>query len=384
MPRFVFIVIAVVIAHTPFYAHAIDLNKNMDADDVVEAFLDEQNHDINSCKQSITPDDSIGAADYEGAKGSGGASRVIIAVDSSGSMAGKLDGNTKMAEAKKAAQAFLQNIPSQVESGLIAFGHKGNNQDSGKQESCAGVEMVLAVGKNNTGNIASALTQFSPTGWTPLASAIKAAETHLTDSTQEGNRVLYVVSDGKETCGGDPVQVAKAIHDADVRAIINVIGFDLAAEDREQLKAIAEAGGGEFTEVKNAKELTERLNAMGKNLDSWLASGREHYDTTQNNYKQLNEATTKARMCVNQMITDENMAAQEVQKSLRAKEWDHANDVSSEFFDALQERWKKLREDIEAHVAELKEENQQAIDKIDDIKKQNSDAFDSKQGTMTD
>ena len=37
-----------------------------------------------------------------------------------------------------------------------------------------------------------------------------------------GEQVIYVVSDGEETCGGDPVAVARRINSGRTRAVVNV------------------------------------------------------------------------------------------------------------------------------------------------------------------
>jgi len=40
-----------------------------------------------------------------------------------------------------------------------------------------------------------------------------------------------------------------------VRAVVNVIGFDVGKETRVQLEAISEAGGGKYFPAKDAKAL---------------------------------------------------------------------------------------------------------------------------------
>src|SRR5699024_2463307 len=41
----------------------------------------------------------------------------------------------------------------------------------------------------------------------------------------EYTNLVYVVSDGIETCDGNPVEVAESLSDSEIHPIVNVIGF---------------------------------------------------------------------------------------------------------------------------------------------------------------
>lgn len=64
-----------------------------------------------------------------------------------------------------------------------------------------------------------------------------------------GEQVIYIVSDGVETCGGDPVAAARAINQGRTRAIVNIIGFGLPTGEAAALQSVASAGGGRFINV---------------------------------------------------------------------------------------------------------------------------------------
>ena len=166
---------------------------------------------------------------------------VIVAVDSSGSMAARSpSGGTRMAEAARAVTSFAGRLPPSTRVGLTAFGQAGSNREADKVRSCqAPVATLLAAtaGKMGMGEAAGRLR---PVGWTPLAAAIAAA------SAQAGpHGVVYVVSDGIETCGGDPVAAAQRAHAAQV--VVNVVGFGIADRSEEAaLRAVAAAGGGQY------------------------------------------------------------------------------------------------------------------------------------------
>lgn len=191
--------------------------------------------------------------------------RLVIAIDGSGSMAGQVGGMPKMEAAQSAARAFLRDVPESVEVGLVAFGHVGGNDDAQREESCAGVEMIAEPGSDRT-FVEDGLRSISATGWTPLAAAIEMSGKAL-DPTEDGLQVVYVVSDGRETCGGDPVAAAGALHESELTAVVNIIGFDLDAQDRAELEAVAAAGGGIFDEVAvNEAEARARARANTRRL----------------------------------------------------------------------------------------------------------------------
>lgn len=166
---------------------------------------------------------------------------VIVAVDSSGSMAARSpSGGTRMAEAARAVSSFAGRLPSNTRVGLVTFGQAGSNREADRARSCqAPVATLLAPTATSTG-MSEAVGRLRPVGWTPLAAAIAAA------STQSGPRgVVYIVSDGIETCGGDPVAAAQRAHAA--RVVINIVGFGIADQrDAAALRAVAAAGGGRY------------------------------------------------------------------------------------------------------------------------------------------
>lgn len=190
---------------------------------------------------------------------------VVLVLDASGSMAGQIRGETKMDIAKTEISAFLTQLADDVPVGLIAFGHLGDNTEAGKTTSCNATDWIVGLG-DSAREISDAVAQVSATGWTPLASVLDYARAELTalpvpDDAGDSVPYVYVLSDGKETCGGDPVQAARDLRESDVEAIVNVIGFDVDAETRAELEAISAAGGGRYLAAADNAALRETLLA---------------------------------------------------------------------------------------------------------------------------
>jgi hypothetical protein len=100
------------------------------------------------------------------------------------------------------------------------------------------------------------VNSFQPIGWTPIAGALNKAREMLSDQRGEtSTNLVYIVSDGIETCGGDPAAAARELHQSRIKAIINIIGFAVNSQAQQQLRAVAEAGGGQYFEARNANEM---------------------------------------------------------------------------------------------------------------------------------
>jgi Ca-activated chloride channel homolog len=201
--------------------------------------------------------------------GNGKTLNVAILLDSSGSMAAKIGGKTKMEIAKEAVRNYASKLPQGSNVMLRVYGQKGSNADSDKKVSCESTEVVYELNTYNEGDFQNSLDQFKPTGWTPIAGAIQAAQKDLEgQSGDKAENLIYVVSDGIETCDGDPAAAAKSIAESTQKAKVNVIGFDVNDEGQQSLKKIAQAGGGEYQSVNSAADFEKYL--LGEKNKLWL------------------------------------------------------------------------------------------------------------------
>jgi Ca-activated chloride channel homolog len=204
---------------------------------------------------------------------------VEIILDASGSMAGQVNGGQKMDLAKQAIRGFVSNLPKEAKVSLRVYGHKGSNKSQDKQISCQSSELVYPLHTYDQTKFKKALDQFQPTGWTPLARGIEEAKKDLETEKGEGIRnIIYVVSDGIETCGGDPVQAAKQLKNSGIEPVINIVGFDVDDAGQKQLKQIAEAAEGVYKSVYSETDLKEFMEAEKKRIerewDNWALTTR--------------------------------------------------------------------------------------------------------------
>ena len=174
--------------------------------------------------------------------------RVAIAIDGSGSMAGRVGSRSKLELARTATLSFIDSLPPGVPASLAVFGQQDNNNQAGKAKSCKAVDL-LAPMSTDLARLRNGVAGVRAVGWTPLAVGLTAARDQLSSSSVPGEQVIYVVSDGIETCGGDPVSIARDINRGRTRAVVHIIGFGLPQGEAAALQAVAGAGGGRFVNV---------------------------------------------------------------------------------------------------------------------------------------
>lgn len=182
--------------------------------------------------------------------------KVLFVLDGSGSMWGQIEGRHKIEIARTVMGDLAANLPEQAQAGLMSYGHN-------RKDDCNDIELIAPIGSDPQA-LTTALNSINPMGRTPLTDAIHQAALTLRD--HEGNASVVVVSDGEETCGGDPCQAARAARESGVNLRIHVIGFDVAPQETEQLTCIAEAGGGRYFQADDAQELTLALAEVSKEV----------------------------------------------------------------------------------------------------------------------
>jgi len=177
---------------------------------------------------------------------------LLFILDCSGSMWGRVEGKAKISTAKEVLQKLLRETPREYRLALMAYGHR-------RKGDCDDLEMIAPPGTAGD-EIASSVGRLNPKGKTPISGALlKAGE--LLASREEPTTVV-LVSDGLETCGGDPCQVAKDLKEKGIRLVVHVVGFDVDQAAADQLRCIAEGGGGRFFRADNVDQLQEALSLV--------------------------------------------------------------------------------------------------------------------------
>ncbi|MCC6272716.1 MAG: VWA domain-containing protein [Deltaproteobacteria bacterium] len=187
------------------------------------------------------------------------ASRIEYILDVSGSMNALSGGEKRIDAAKKSLTAMVQGIPDGTIVALRLYSHRVPPAD--KAKSCQDTELVIPFGPINKPQFLSVVNAASPLGQTPIAYSLEQAANDFVLGADEAQTII-LVSDGEESCGGDPVAVAKALIAKGFKLKINVIGFDVDANAKNQLAAIAGATGGQYFDAKDSASLTGTLQKL--------------------------------------------------------------------------------------------------------------------------
>ena len=183
----------------------------------------------------------------------------LLIVDSSGSMQSKTsDGITKMEAAKKALSGLQQDLePHDV--GMLLFGHRVNAKAPG---CCQDIEFAMPIKPMASSGFSEIISRLAPKGSTPLAASLTRANWVLQGRQKDNEKYVIVITDGADTCGGDPAVAASAIRALGINVTIHVVGFGVTEQESTQLEEIAKQGGGEFRSASNLKGLVEVLKKV--------------------------------------------------------------------------------------------------------------------------
>ncbi|MBL0884831.1 vWA domain-containing protein [Myceligenerans indicum] len=204
-----------------------------------------------------------------GPAGPVGTNHFALLLDASGSMARPSGEGTRMDEAKEALRQFVARLPREATVSLRVYGDAGDATAEGRHASCRSSRVVYDD-EADEARFARALDDVEPGGWTPLARAVRTVAHDVPDDATDA--IVYLVTDGLETCGGDPVAATRALADGGVEPVVNVIGFQAGNADQEGLRRIADAGGGAYTAAADAAALTRYLDReYARMMDAWDA-----------------------------------------------------------------------------------------------------------------
>lgn len=149
----------------------------------------------------------------------------------------------RMDAAKTALRELVAAMPGDLNVGLLVY------------YNCDRIDLVLPISPLDSSRLLAEIEKLTPTGSTPIAGALRRAAATL--GGQPGPYLVLLVSDGEETCGGEPVRVAEELADSGLDVRIDVIGLAVEAEPTAvaQLRGIAAAGNGTYFKAESTDEL---------------------------------------------------------------------------------------------------------------------------------
>ena len=197
--------------------------------------------------------------------------RVELVLDASGSMLGQLGPRQIKIDAAKAAVHKLAGcLDPKLELAFRAYGHQSHRN----QKDCRDTQLLVPfapLGQNRE-KVRAALKEITAQGFTPITYVLGLAAADFPDTEKEN--VIILISDGKETCPGDPCVLARQLKDKDAGLVIHCVGLGVDAATRGQLECIAAAAGGKYFDVDDMEilgaTLVEAANTPGEVVQAYV------------------------------------------------------------------------------------------------------------------
>jgi hypothetical protein len=177
----------------------------------------------------------------------------LIILDKSGSMDEMTrTGQRRIDLAQSVLLQYVQEMPDGSWLGLRAYGYDGSCYNE--------TRMLYPVSPLNRPQLLSIISGIGyPDGKTPIADTLRYIPTDLQGIS--GVKEVLLVTDGQETCGGDPVAVARGLAAADPNLAIHVIGFDIDdVEAQTNLREIPRVARGTYIPAETDRDLLQALS----------------------------------------------------------------------------------------------------------------------------
>ncbi len=187
---------------------------------------------------------------------------IALVLDASGSMVSRLpEGRTRIEAAKAAVGEIVGKLPPDVRLSLRAYGH----QSPAVKHDCRDTELLVGFDRlaNNKATILAKTRDIEAQGYTPITYVLKLAAEDVGKESAKP-RIVILVSDGKETCEGDPCATAKALADADASLVVHTIGFAVDTAAQFQLQCIARVARGRYFDADGTGKLAAALGEAAK------------------------------------------------------------------------------------------------------------------------
>jgi hypothetical protein len=178
---------------------------------------------------------------------------VEVILDASGSMLQRVGGKRRIDIARQVLTELVEKtIPAGTPLALRVFGHK--------QAGTCQTDLEQALAPLDPVRTAAWIAKVQATNEakTPIAKSLAAVAQDL--GSARGERLVVLVTDGEETCGGDPAAEIERLRAAGTDLRVNIVGFAIADQAlKDTFRNWAQLGGGRFLDAGTEKELGAAL-----------------------------------------------------------------------------------------------------------------------------
>ena len=184
-----------------------------------------------------------------------GGNALEIVLDASGSMLKRMDGRRRIEIARASlGKLVTAELKPDDPVALRVFGHD-------RPGSCE-TALALPLGPLDPTAMTEVVNGIVPQNLakTPIAASLREVANDLQEAT--GNKTVILLTDGEETCGGDPRAEISALASRNIQVRVNIVGF--AVDDpalKREFQEWARIGGGRYFDAANANDLDDAIKA---------------------------------------------------------------------------------------------------------------------------
>jgi Mg-chelatase subunit ChlD len=185
--------------------------------------------------------------------GAASSSAVEIILDASGSMYKKIGDQTRIDVAKSVLTDLLQTtIPAGTPLALRIYGHR-------EARSCR-TDLELPLKPLVTADALKIIKSVDPQdrSRTPLADSLNRVPEDLQEA--DGAKLVILLTDGEESCDGDPEEAVRALKEQGMDVKLNIVGMAIESDAaKQQFAEWAKIGGGLYFDADSPEALKSAL-----------------------------------------------------------------------------------------------------------------------------
>ena len=134
--------------------------------------------------------------------------RILFLLDASGSMKAKFENTQRWPVAKSLLSQLVDSLDKypNLELGLRVYGHQSPNS----RNDCRDTKLEVPFSDQNSEEIQKKLKQLVPQGNTPITYSMEQSANDFPNDPNARN-IIIIITDGLESCGGDPCATSLAL-----------------------------------------------------------------------------------------------------------------------------------------------------------------------------